>query len=357
MNLPELNIGGLRARLPIIQGGMGIGISLSRLAAAVANEGGIGMISGVQIGFRDAEFRKNPIKANLKAIGEEIAKARQLSPSGIIGMNFMSIDSHYADYVREAVKNGIDLIVSGAGLPLALPKLVEGTKTRIMPIVSSARACRLLLTSWLKKDGRIPDGVVVEGPLAGGHLGFKMDDLRAGTAQRLEDILSDVLAFVHDFEEKHQVKIPVIAAGGLSTHEDIVRMLKLGASGVQMGTAFVTTEECDADDAFKQAYMSAKPEDARIILSTTGFPARAINTPFVQQAYDQGGVPVQQCFGCMPDICQPQTTPYCLSNALFDAANGQGGLIFCGARVGDVQKFTTVRELMASLAGQSAART
>lgn len=267
-------------------------------------------------------------------------------------MNFMSIDSHYADYVREAVKNGIDLIISGAGLPLALPKLVEGTKTRIMPIVSSARACRLVLTSWLKKNGRVPDGVVVEGPLAGGHLGFKLEDLRAGTVQRLEDALSEVLDFVRDFEVKHNVKIPVIAAGGINSHEDIVRMLELGASGVQMGTVFVATEECDADDAFKQSYVSAKPEDARIVLSTTGFAARAINTPFVQQAYDQGGVPVRQCFGCMPEICQPQTAPYCLSNALFDAANGQGGLIFCGARVGEVQEMTTVHRLMASLSGQ-----
>lgn len=352
MKLPELNIGGLRARLPIIQGGMGIGVSLSRLAAAVANEGGVGIISGVQIGFRDPDFRKNPVKANLKAIGEEIAKARRLSPTGIIGMNFMSIDSHYGEYVREAVKNGIDLIISGAGLPLALPKLVEGTKTRILPIVSSARACRLVLTSWLKKDGRIPDAVVVEGPQAGGHLGFKMQDLQAGTFQRLEDALREVLDFVRGFEAKHNVKIPVIAAGGLNSHEDIVRMLELGADGVQMGTVFVATEECDADDAFKQAYVSAKAEDARIVLSPTGFPARAINTPFVQQAYDQGGVPVRHCFGCMPEICQPQTTPYCLSNALFDAATGQGGLIFCGARVGEVQEITTVHRLMASLAGQ-----
>lgn len=353
MKLPELNIGELRARLPIIQGGMGIGISLSRLASAVANEGGIGVISGVQIGFRDPEFHKNPIKANLKAIGAEIRNARRLSPNGIIGMNFMSIDSHYAEYVREAVKNKIDLIISGAGLPLALPKLVAGTKTRIMPIVSSARACRLVLTSWLKKDGRLPDGVVVEGPLAGGHLGFKFDDLRAGTAQHLENALSEILDFIRGFEAKHNVKIPVIAAGGINCHEDIVRMIDLGASGVQMGTAFVATEECDAHDAFKQAYIDAKPEDARIVLSTTGFPARAINTPFLKQAYDQDGVPIEHCFGCMPEICEPQTARYCLSNALFKAASGQGGLIFCGNRVGEVHKITTVHNLMASLSGQA----
>lgn len=352
MKLPELNIGGLRARLPIIQGGMGIGISLSRLASAVANEGGVGVISGVQIGFRDPHFRENPVKANLKAIGEEIAKARALSPHGIIGMNFMSIDSHYSEYVREAVKNGIDLIISGAGLPLALPKLVAGTKTRIMPIVSSARACRLVLTSWLKKDGRIPDGVVVEGPMAGGHLGFKLDDLLAGTHQKLEEALTDVIAYVRDFEAKHGVKIPVIAAGGLNSHEDIEHMLELGADGVQMGTVFVATEECDAADGFKQTYVNAKPGDARIILSPTGFAARAVNTDFVQQAYDRGGIPVEHCFGCMPQLCHPDTTPYCLSNALFRSARGEGGLVFCGARVDEIKEITTVPKLMRRLAGQ-----
>ncbi len=450
MKLPELNIGGLCARLPIIQGGMGIGVSLSRLASAVANEGGIGIISGVQIGFRDPHFRENPVKANLKAIGEEIAKARALSPRGIIGMNFMSIDSHYAEYVREAfrenpvkanlkaigeeiakaralsprgiigmnfmsidshyaeyvreaVKNGIDLIISGAGLPLALPELVSGTKTRILPIVSSARACRLVLTNWLKKHNRIPDGVVVEGPKAGGHLGFKLDDLLAGTEQKLEDALTEVLALVRDFEVKHGVKIPVIAAGGLNCHADIERMLKLGADGVQMGTVFVATEECDAADGFKQTYVNAKPGDARIILSPTGFAARAVNTEFVQRAYDKGGIPVEHCFGCMPGICHkpgdariilsptgfaaravntefvqraydkggipvehcfgcmpgichPDTTPYCLSNALFQSARGEGGLVFCGARVDEIHEITTVPKLMRRLSGLSASQ-
>lgn len=354
MKLPELNISGLRARLPIIQGGMGIGISLSRLASAVANEGGVGIISGVQIGYRDPHFRENPVKANLKAIGEEIAKARELSPTGIIGMNFMSIDSHYNEYVREAVKNGIDLIISGAGLPLGLPKLVEGTKTRIMPIVSSARACRLVLTSWLKKDGRFPDGVVVEGPKAGGHLGFKLSDLRAGAEQSLEDALSEVIAYIREFEVKHDVKIPVIAAGGLNSHEDIQHMLELGASGVQMGTAFVATEECDAADGFKQTYVKAQPGDARIILSPTGFAARAVNTEFVRHAYDEGGIPVEHCFGCMPNVCHPDKTPYCLSNALFRAARGEGGLVFCGARVDEIQEITTVPKLMKKLAGEPA---
>ena len=350
--MKPLIIGDLTAKLPIIQGGMGIGVSLSRLASAVANEGGIGVISGVQIGFRDPNFKQNPIKANLKAIGEEIAKARKLSPNGIIGMNFMSIDPHYNEYVAEAVKHGIDLIISGAGLPLALPKLVKNSKTKIMPIVSSVRACRLVLTSWLKKDNRIPDGIVVEGPKAGGHLGFKMEDLQNGTMQTLDEALTDVVNFVKDFEQKNNVKIPVVAAGGINSHEDIERVSNLGASGVQIGTAFVATEECDASDDFKQTYVNAKPEDARIILSPTGFPARAVNTDFVKNAYDTDGIAVKHCYGCMTGICNPKTTRYCLSDALFTSALGTGGLVFCGERVGEITEITTVHKLIQKLCNE-----
>lgn len=348
MKLPALHIGTLHAPLPVIQGGMGIGISLSGLASAVANAGGIGIISGVQIGFREPDFRENPIKANLRAIASEIKKARELSPRGIIGMNFMSIDDHYEEYVSQAVANGIDLIISGAGLPLSLPRLVQGSKTHIAPIVSSVRACRLILTSWWKKHHRLPDAVVVEGPMAGGHLGFKLEDLYAGTYQRLEDIVTEVCSYVQTFAQAHNVRIPVIAAGGISCHEDVCRMMQLGAAGVQVGTAFVTTEECDASDAFKQAYCHATADDVRIIKSPTGFAARAVNTPFCQQAYDHGGIPVTHCFRCMPNICSPARSPYCLSQALMDAANGAdcGGLVFCGARVGEIHTISTVPEVL-----------
>lgn len=351
MNLPELTIGTLRARVPVIQGGMGIGISLSRLASTVANAGGIGVISGVQIGFREPDFRENPVKANLRAIASEIKKARVLSPHGIIGMNFMSIDEHYEEYVAQAVRHGIDLIISGAGLPLSLPRLTQNSQTHIAPIVSSLRACRLVLTSWWKKHQRLPDAVVVEGPLAGGHLGFKLDDLYAGTHQNLEEILKEVCTYVKDFAQKHNAVIPVIAAGGINCYADVKRVMDIGASGVQVGTEFVTTEECDASDAFKQAYVHAAPTDVRIIKSPTGFAARAANTAFCQQAYDHGGIPIQHCFRCMPKICSPAASPYCLSQALMDAANGAdcGGLVFCGARVGEIKKISTVPQVIHKL--------
>lgn len=210
MHLPQISIGGLCPKLPVIQGGMGIGISLSGLASAVANAGGIGIISGVQIGFREPDFEKDPVSANIRAIGKELHRARELAPNGIIGMNFMSIDAHYTEYVTEAVKQGADVIISGAGLPLTLPELTAGSQTRIVPIVSSARACRLILTKWLRKHNRFPDAVVVEGPLAGGHLGFKLDDLYNGTNQTLEQALADVVAYIRKFEQEHHVSIPIL---------------------------------------------------------------------------------------------------------------------------------------------------
>lgn len=353
MKLPTLNIAGLQARLPIIQGGMGIGISLSGLAGAVAREGGVGVISGVQIGYRDPNFAKNPFQANIDAIGEEIAKARDIAQGGILGMNFMYIAGRYQEYVAEAVKQGIDLIISGAGLPMSLPKFVEGSKTRILPIVSSVRACKLVVSSWMKKHDRVPDAVVIEGPKAGGHLGFKMEELLNGTAQTLEQIVQEVCALLRELECKYGLgKIPVIAAGGIRNHEDITQMLALGADGVQIGTAFVATRECDASEAFKNAYVNAAPSDARIVLSPTGLPARAVNTPFVQRVYGaaETKLPVARCYGCLPGICSPDTTKYCLSEALFQSARGEDGLVFCGEAVGDITGITTVGQLMRQLA-------
>lgn len=350
MKLPELHIGELTARLPIVQGGMGVGVSLSRLAGSVAQAGGIGIISGVQIGFREPDFAENPVAANLRAIGKELQKARAICPQGIIGFNFMAVMKNYEQYVREAVRCGADLIVSGAGLPFSLPKLTEGSHTKIVPIVSSARACRLIVGKWLRQ-GRLPDAVVVEGPLAGGHLGFKYQEMTEGTYPSLEDCLTEVRDYLDSVEAEHHTRIPVIAGGGLASHDDICRIQKLGAAGAQLGTRFVATEECDACEAFKQAYLNARAEDIRIIKSPVGLAARAIQTPFLQQVEQQGRIPPARCYGCM-DACSPAETRYCISRALFDAAQDGGGLIFCGAGAADVHTLTTVPALMAELSGE-----
>ncbi len=315
MELKELKIGNLTARIPIIQGGMGIGVSLSNLAAAVANEGGIGTISGVQIGFREPDFLSNPVEANLRAIGTEIKKAREKT-KGIIAMNIMVAINNYELYVKKAVEEKIDLIISGAGLPLALPKLVEGSSTKIAPIVSSAKAARVIIKSYLKHD-RLPDALVVEGPLAGGHLGFKMDEMLEKSYMSLKDIVKEVKELISNIEKEHNVNIPVIAAGGIRTREDIEELQEAGADGFQISSLFVPTVECDAHENFKQAYINAGPEDDMIIKSPVGMPARAIMTDFLKDSIENG-CKVSKCFKCMPN-CNPLTIPYCISKGLIDA--------------------------------------
>lgn len=258
MNIKPLVIGDLKARLPVIQGGMGVGISLSGLAGAVAACGGIGVISTAQIGYREPEFERNPLEANLKAIASEIEKARKIAKGGIVGVNIMVATRRYAEYVREAVRAGVDLVISGAGLPATLPELVQYSKTKIAPIVSTVKSAQVICKLWDRKYKRTPDLVVIEGPRAGGHLGFTLEQLSYYTQERYKDEIRGILDVVKSYGEKYERKIPVVVAGGIYSREDMMHALALGADGVQMGTRFVTTYECDASDAFKQAYIQAK---------------------------------------------------------------------------------------------------
>ncbi len=343
----SLTLGSHTATLPIVQGGMGIGVSLSGLAGAVAKCGGVGTISGVQIGYRDPEFSSDPLRANLRAIGQELSRARAIAPNGVIGFNFMSVMNHYETYVREAIAQGADFIVSGAGLPTGLARLAQGTKTAILPIVSSARALRLIVKSWLRVD-RLPDAVVVEGPLAGGHLGFAYEDVISGKAPTLADCLTEVLNFVQTLESSYGVRIPVIAGGGIQTHADAAQLFSLGASGIQVGTRFVTTEECDAGADFKNAYLRAQPSDIRIIKSPVGLAARAIQGDLLCEAEAQGKLPIRHCYQCMAR-CNPNEIPYCISQALLDSVQGPNGLVFCGAGAGAIHKLSTVPAVIADL--------
>ncbi|MGE5708388.1 MAG: NAD(P)H-dependent flavin oxidoreductase, partial [Bacteroidota bacterium] len=268
MTLSPLHIGDRTATIPIVQGGMGIGVSRSGLAAAVANCGGVGVISGVNIGFDEEGFEENPKEANIRALRKHIRQAKQLSPDGVIGLNLLAVISDYDDYVAVAVEEDIDLIISGAGLPLSLPKRVEGSRTAIAPIVSSGKAAHLIAKTWDKKYGRVPDLVIVEGPEAGGHLGFSTEQLEENEQSEkyeLKSLLFDVLAALKPFEEKYGKKIPVIGAGGIFDGADIQACLASGAAGVQMATRFVATEECDADLRFKLEFVRAKPEDLQLV--------------------------------------------------------------------------------------------
>ncbi|SHF09714.1 NAD(P)H-dependent flavin oxidoreductase [Alkalibacter saccharofermentans] len=352
MNLPELKIGDLTARLPIIQGGMGIGVSLSSLAGTIANQGGIGVISGVQTGFNEEDFRTNNLAANIRAIQNEIRKAREISPKGIIGINILTVATQYKELVEAAVKEKIDVIISGAGLPKDLPKYVKGTKTKIIPIVSSGKAAKIMAKLWIRNYDYIPDAVIVEGPEAGGHLGFSADELRENPPT-LSDLLKDVIENLKPFEEKYNKKIPVIAAGGIFDGKDVARYISEGAAGVQMSTRFVATEECDAHINYKMAYVNARKEDAVIVQSPVGLPGRAIMNKLIKRL-ELDKVPVKKCYRCI-DHCDPKTTPYCISDALIAAVQGDidNGLLFCGSNVDKTTEITTVEKVINSIISEA----
>ena len=315
MSFPTLNIGDLIAKTPIVQGGMGVGISLSRLASAVANEGGIGVIAGAMIGMKEPDVASNPLEANLRALRREIEKAREAT-QGIIGVNIMVALTTFAEMVRTSIEAKADVIFSGAGLPMDLPKIFNETcerkkeefKTKLVPIISSGRAATLIARKWMASTGYKP------------------------------------------LEDKAGRAIPVIAAGGVYTGEDIKKYMDLGASGVQMGTRFVATYECDADDRFKQAYIDAKQEDVTIIKSPVGMPGRALVNNFIDSMRDGGKKPFKCIFHCVK-TCEQEKTPYCIAAALINAMKGnlERGFAFCGENVSRVNNIVSVHDLISSL--------
>ena len=245
--MKNFKIGDKITRIPLIQGGMGVGISLGRLAGSVAKEGGVGVISTAQIGYREADFDKNPAAANERAIGSEMKKARAISPDGIIGYNIMVALKEYSSHVKAAVKAGADIIISGAGLPTELPELVKGSLTKIAPIVSTDKSAKVILKYWDRKYKRTADLVVIEGPQAGGHLGFHKEELEKYTEESYSEEIKKIITTVKSYAEKYGTEIPVIVAGGIYNREDVRKVDNLGADGIQVATRFITTEECDAD--------------------------------------------------------------------------------------------------------------
>ena len=349
-SLKGLQIGERMAAVPIIQGGMGVGVSRSRLAGAVAKEGGIGIISTAQIGFREPDFEKNPKEANQRAIRTELEKARAIAPDGVIGFNIMVALKDYEQHVRCAAKAGADLIISGAGLPTELPVFVEGTKTKIAPIVSTEKSAKVILKYWDKKYGRTADLLVIEGPKAGGHLGFDMEQLAAFNQETYDQEIRKILAVVKTYEEKYNCQIPVALAGGIYEAADVKHAFKLGVNAVQVATRFVTTWECDADIRYKQSYINAKKEDIIIVKSPVGMPGRAIKNPFINHIMSGERCAPKKCLGCIK-TCNPAETPYCITDALANAARGNIGeaLLFCGADAWKTEKIETVKEVIDSL--------
>jgi nitronate monooxygenase len=348
--LPELRIGPRTARLPIVQGGMGVGLSLSGLASAVAGEGGIGVIAATGIGLIEADYYDRPLEANIRALRSEIRKARAKT-TGILGVNIMVAADGFHRLLEAAVEEKIDLLFLGAGLPIkGIPvAAIRRAGAGVVPIVSSGRAARLIFKSWEKNYGDVPDAVVVEGPRAGGHLGFKPEQID-DPAYQIEKILPDVVEALREFETRLGRPIPVIAAGGVYTGEDIRRMLKLGARGVQLGTRFIATEECDADPRFKQAYVGCRKEDIVIIQSPVGLPGRALRSPFLEGVARGIRKPFRCPSHCL-ESCGAKDARYCIAEALDHARRGEfdDGFAFCGANAFRVGAVVPVADLLSGL--------
>ncbi|MEE1014938.1 MAG: nitronate monooxygenase [Lachnospiraceae bacterium] len=344
-----MKIGNKELQVPIIQGGMGVGVSLGNLAGHVAKCGGLGVISSVNAGYKEPRFGADPKGANFFALKNEIKKAKTIANgNGLVGVNIMTAVSNYEETARIAAEAGADVIISGAGLPLKLPEYIEGTDTLFAPIVSSGKAAALLCKNYSKKYHRLPDFFVLEGHMAGGHLGFSYDELVCRNAKSNDEILTEVFEAVKPYEEEAGRKIPVFVAGGVFDGRDMAHFMKLGAAGVQIGTRFIATEECDAHPNFKQMMVDAKAEDVRIVASPVGMPARALYTPLLKRLESGEKFRALKCNNCLTACKKGDNIPYCISRALIEAVQGnvEDGLFFCGENVHRIERIVTVEALM-----------
>ena len=351
--LNPLIIGDLVVKIPIFQGGMGVKVSMASLASAVAIYGGAGTIASVGLSAGTEEIKVNYIKSSREAFQKEIRKAKTLT-NGVVGVNIMVALINYKDLAQTAAREKADFIVSGAGLPLNLPELTEDFSIKLIPIVSSARAADLIVKTWKRRYNRVPDAMVVEGPMAGGHLGFRFMDLKLHKADTLETLTADVLKTIRVYEKEWNVNIPIIAAGGIFDGKDVAKFLKLGAKGVQIATRFVATFECSVADEFKKLYLAAKEENISIIKSPVGMPGRVIMTKLTDRVMHGKRVPFKCPYKCLRS-CDPKTAPYCIAEALCNAAVGDldNGVVFAGSNVKRVNKIVSVKELMDSIVNET----
>lgn len=355
-------IGNKTAELPVIQGGMGVGISRSSLAGAVAKEGGVGIISTAQIGYDEEGFENNQAECNLRAIDKHIKRAKDIARgAGLVGVNVMVALKHYKEHVKAAVKAGADVIICGAGLPVDLPEIVneaveecgcrEEDIPKIAPIVSSEKAARIILKMWAKKYNRTADFLVIEGPKAGGHLGFSREQLADMEHLDYDSEIKKIIASKKEYEDKYHCRIPVAVAGGIYDRKDIEHAFSLGADAVQIASRFVATYECDASEAYKQAYLHAKKEDIQIVQSPVGMPGRALRNKFIENV-ETTRQTIKKCYNCL-EKCNPKEVPYCITDALIKAVKGdvENGLIFCGDNVDRINRMMSVHDLMQELCG------
>ncbi len=352
----SIQLGDITIPVPIIQGGMGVGISRSSLAGAVSLNNGLGVISAAQIGYDEEDYEANPVEANLRAVSKHIKKAKELARNAAIGINIMVATRYYERYVKAAVDAGVDIIISGAGLPIELPKLVEGSKTKIAPIVSSLKSAEVICRMWKRKYNKLPDMVIIEGPLAGGHLGFKKEEVDEYITKNPDvygEEIKRIINMIRDYGKENSLYIPVIVAGGIYTDKDMHKaIVEYGADGVQVGTRFVTTTECDASTEYKNAYINCTKDDIVIVKSPVGMPGRAIDNAFLKRCKESAIDIKSKCYQCIKNCNRPDI-PYCISKALINAVKGDldNGLIFCGAKAYMCDKIENVRQVMDSILG------
>ncbi|MDP3042726.1 MAG: nitronate monooxygenase family protein [Candidatus Omnitrophota bacterium] len=350
----DLYIGDLKIQLPIIQGGMGVRVSNSSLVSAVSNEGALGVIAAVGLG-EEVEIKElsYPERSRV-SFTQSIRQTRQKTKNPF-GVNIMCVLTNYEDLVNVAQNESVDVIISGAGLPLRLPVLIKNTKTKLIPIVSSARAASIICSTWQRRYKRLPDALIVEGPLAGGHLGYSLAELEDKENFSLENILAKVVSVAQGFRNG-STKIPVIAAGGIFDGKDIAKFIRLGASGVQMGTRFVCTHECDVAQEYKEAYLAAKQEDIVVIQSPVGLPGRVIRNEFVKRIMQGARIDFDCQYRCLY-TCDPKKVNYCIAKALLNASRGQmeKGFAMCGSSAYRIQKIISVKELISELVAQARA--
>jgi len=347
--LKPLIIGDLVYKLPIIQGGMGVKISCSALVSSVCNYNAAGTLSSIALGYGTKENETNYIKASNEALANEIRLTKQETKNPF-GCNILFAVNNYVELVNTAVNEKIDFIVSGAGLPLNLPSLTNHSQTKLIPIVSSAKAFEIIVRKWKKTYNKLPDAVIVEGPLAGGHLGFSLESLESKQHKNLSEITKELITLCNDFEKIYFKKIPVIAAGGIYSGKDIAEFFRLGVDGVQIASRFVVTDECKVSENFKNAYINANEEDVTFIKSPVGLPGRVIKTKLSIDVNNG----IKQNFKChykCLKTCNPSTADFCIAKALFNAYIGDidNSIIFAGHNVYKINKKTTVETLLSQL--------
>lgn len=334
-------------KYPLIQGGMGIGVSLGRLSGSVAKLGGLGTISTVGIGYREKDYYKDQLLASKRALKREVKIAREISQgNGLIGVNIMYALNDYESLVKMSVEEGVDFIVSGAGLCLNLPGLVKDENILLAPIVSSLKALKIIIKYWDKKYSKLPDFIIIEGLKAGGHLGFTREDIKDN--KDLESIVKEIITYLKD----KNLDIKTFVAGGIFDNKDYKKYKELGTTGVQVGTRFIVTDECDVDKRFKDFLIKAKKEDLKIIKSPVGMYARCVNTQLIEESEVSKIKKENKCIDCLK-TCNKKDIDFCIEEALVSSAKGdiKNGLFFAGEVVERIDKIQSVESVVKEILG------